>query len=154
MITFAPMSSLARPSGLTHRARSRPRAAAMAFLALLSCAALGRASAQTGVGPLDDATPIPRGWFRFGVLNSWTRYDSRFNGTGGVDPLGAPLSTDSLGPRQLPLLAPVEGALQTLTKNPLQRLTFGRLFTQSDARIVTTPFVLEYGVSNRLSFGV
>lgn len=126
----------------------------MAFLALLSCAALGRASAQTGVGPLDDATPIPRGWFRFGVLNSWTRYDSRFNGTGGVDPLGAPLSTDSLGPRQLPLLAPVEGALQTLTNNPVQRLTFGRLFTQTDARIVTTPFVLEYGATRRLSFGV
>ena len=125
-----------------------------AVLALLWCAPLGRALAQSGVGPLDDATPIPRGWIRFGVLNSWTRYDSRFNGTGGINPLGAPLSTDSLGPRQLPLLAPVEGALQTLTKNPLQRLTFGRLLTQSDARIVTTPLVLEYGVSNRLSFGV
>ena len=126
----------------------------MAALALLTCAPLGRVLAQTGVGPLDDATPIPRGWFRFGVLNSWTRYDSRFNGAGGTDPLGAPLSTDSLGPRQLPLLAPIEGALQTLAKNPLQRFTFGRLLTQSDARIVTTPFVLEYGITSRLSLGV
>jgi hypothetical protein len=125
-----------------------------ALLALLSCAPIGRAMAQSGVGPLDDATPIPRGWIRFSVLNSWTRYDSRFNGSGGIDPLGAPLSTDSLGARQLPLLAPVEGALQTLTNNPLQRLTFGKLVTQSDARIVTTPLVLEYGVTNRLSLGV
>ena len=126
----------------------------MATLALLTCAPLGRLLAQTGVGPLDDATPIPRGWFRFGVLNSWTRYDSRFNGAGGTDPLGAPLSTDSLGPRQLPLLAPIEGALQMLAKNPQQRFTFGRLLTQSDARIVTTPFVLEYGITSRLSLGV
>src|SRR4051812_31082887 len=135
MITFAPMSSLVRPSRLPRRARSRLRAAAAALLALLATAPLGRVWAQAGVGPLDDATPIPRGWIRFGVLNSWTRYDSRFNGNRGIDPLGAPLSTDSLGPRQLPLLAPVEGALQTLTNNPLQRLTFGRLATQSDARI-------------------
>jgi hypothetical protein len=148
------MSSLARPSGLTHRVRSRLRALVLAFLALLSCAPLGRAWAQSGVGPLDDATPIPRGWIRFGVLNSWSRYDSRFNGNGGIDPLGVPLSTDSLGPRQLPLLAPVEGALQTLTNNPTQRLTFGTLLTQSDARIVTTPLVLEYGATSRLSFGV
>jgi len=124
------------------------------FLALLVCAPLGRALAQAGIGPLDDATPIPRGWVRFGVLNSWTRFDSRFNGTGGNDPLGAPLSTDSLGPRQLPLVAPVEGALQTLTNNPLQRLTFGKLAVQSDARVVTTPFVLEFGATSRLTIGV
>ena len=124
------------------------------FLALFVCAPLGQALAQTGVGPLDDATPIPRGWVRFGVLNSWTRFDSRFNGSGGTDPLGLPLSTDSLGPRQLPQLAPVEGALQKLTNNPLQRLTFGKLAVQSDARVVTTPFVLEFGATSRLTIGV
>jgi hypothetical protein len=153
MITFATMASLAHPPRF-RRARSGKRAVVTALLALLSCAPFGRALAQSGVGPLDDATPIPRGWIRFSVLNSWTRYDSRFIGNGGIDPLGAPLSTDSLGPRQLPLVAPVEGALQTLTNNPLQRLTFGKLVTQSDARIVTTPLVLEYGVTSRLSFGV
>ncbi|MBW8768984.1 MAG: hypothetical protein JF589_04470 [Gemmatimonadetes bacterium] len=125
-----------------------------AALALLWCVPFGHALAQSGIGPLDDATPIPRGWVRFSVLNSWTRFDSRFNGTGGLDPLGGPLTTDSLGARQLPLLAPVEGALQTLTNNPQQRLTFGKLVTQSDARIVTTPLVLEYGITSRLSLGV
>src|SRR6476620_3672079 len=154
MITFAPMSPLVRHPELLPVARPRSRASVIAIIALLALTPVGRAPAQSGVGPLDDATPIPRGWIRFGVLNSWTRYDGRFNGSGGLDALGAPLSTDSLGPRQLPLLAPVEGALQTLTKNPLQRLTFGKLVTQSDARIVTTPFVLEYGATSRLSFGV
>src|SRR4051794_4987924 len=127
MITFAPMSPPVRPTNATLRARPRPRAAVMALVALLASAPLSRALAQSGIGPLDDATPIPRGWIRFGVLNAWTRYDGRFGSNGSLDALGAPLSTDSLGPRQLPLLAPVEGALQTLTNNPLQRLTFGRL---------------------------
>src|SRR6476659_9152676 len=90
MITFAPMALLARPS--RGRTLARPRVTVAAFLALLSCAPFGRALAQSGVGPLDDATPIPGGWIRFGVLNSWTRYDSRFNGEGRIDPLGAPLS--------------------------------------------------------------
>jgi hypothetical protein len=45
-------------------------------------------------------------------------------------------------------------ALLTLAANPMQRLTFGKLDVRSDARIVTTPFVLEYGVTRRLSIGV
>jgi hypothetical protein len=154
MITFAAMFSPVHSTVAQRAARTRPRAVLVALVAMISIVPFGRARAQTGIGPLDDATPIPRGWIRFGVLNSWTRYDSRYGANGVVDPLGAPLSTDSLGPRQLPKLAPVEGALQTLTNNPLQRLTFGRLDVRSDARIVTTPFVLEYGATNRLSFGV
>jgi hypothetical protein len=148
---MSPLVQLTVPALL---ARSRPRAAVISLVALSILVPLARGSAQSGIGPLDDATPIPRGWVRFGVLNGWTRYDSRYGANGVVDPLGAPLTTDSLGPRQLPRLAPVEGALQTLTNNPLQRLTFGRLDVRSDARIVTTPFVLEYGATNRLSFGV
>src|SRR3954468_3671495 len=99
MITFAPMSPPASSSDLAPRAHSR-RAAAMALLALLVAAPLSQARTQSGTGPLDDATPIPRGWLRFGVLNAWTRYDGRFGANGALDPLGAPLSTDSLGPRQ------------------------------------------------------
>ena len=142
MITFAPMSPLVHLTVPALLARSRPRAAVISLVVLSILVPLARGSAQSGIGPLDDATPIPRGWVRFGVLNGWTRYDSRYGANGVVDPLSAPLTTDSLGPRQLPRLAPVEGALQTLTNNPLQRLTFGRLDVRSDARIVTTPFVL------------
>jgi hypothetical protein len=101
----------------------------------------------------DDAIPIPGGWVRLSVGNAWERYDSRF-GESATRSLGEELSTDSLGPRQLPRLSPIEGGLQTLTQNPAQRLTFGRLEVRSDARIVTTPIALEYGITRRLSFGV
>ena len=101
----------------------------------------------------DDALPIPGGWVRLSVGNIWERYDTRF-GESAVFGIGDELSTDSLGPRQLPGLSPIEGGLQTLTKNPAQRLTFGRLAVRSDARIVTTPIALEYGITRRLSLGV
>ena len=126
----------------------------VALLTLVAVVPASRARGQTPLTNTDETTPIPRGWFRLGIANAWSRFESRFDSSGGVVPLGAELSTDSLGARQLPRLAPVEGALQTLAANPLQRLTFGRLDVRSDARIVTTPFVLEYGVTRRLSIGV
>jgi hypothetical protein len=133
-------------AGLTAPHRRHRLATRTAGVALLTLAALVPASfarAQTMLTNTDETTPIPRGWFRLGIANAWSRYESRFDSSGGVVPLGAELSTDSLGARQLPRLAPVEGALQTLAANPMQRLTFGKLDVRSDARIVTTPFVLE-----------
>jgi hypothetical protein len=142
------------PTRTTHRLRTRQLRSLIALLAAILAAPAASATAQTTLSHTEDATPVPRGWLRFSVSNAWSRYDSRFDSAGGILPLGAELSTDSLGPRQLPRLAPIEGALQTLTKNPAQRLTFGRLDVRSDARIVTTPFALEYGVTRRLSIGV
>ena len=122
--------------------------------ALCSLAALAPPLGAQRLSHTEDATPIPGGWLRFSVGNAWTRFDSRFGEDNAMIPLGAELSTDSLGPRELPRIAPIEGALQTLTNNPAQRLTFGRLEVRSDARIVTTPFALEYGVTRRISIGV
>lgn len=136
---------------------SRPRRLLRVTIAAVACLHAAWASelrAQSGLSHTDDAIPIPGGWFRFSVGNAWTRYESRFGENGAIRALGEDLSTDSLGARQLPLLAPIEGALQTLTKDPAQRLTFGRLDVRSDARIVTTPFALEYGITRRLTFGV
>lgn len=136
---------------------SRSRRLLRATIAAAACAHAVWASdvrAQSALTHTDDAIPIPGGWFRFSVGNAWTRYESRFGENGEIRALGDELSTDSLGPRQLPLLAPIESALQTLTKNPAQRLTFGRLDVRSDARIVTTPFALEYGITRRFSIGV
>src|SRR5215212_9680568 len=106
MITFAPMPPLAGRSRSNPARRVSPPSratVAAAFVALLALAPAARA--QSALGPMDDATPIPRGWLRFGIANAWTRYDSRFDANGAVNPLGAELSTDSLGPRQLPKLA-------------------------------------------------
>ena len=124
------------------------------MLASLHVAQANEARAQATLSHTDDATPIPSGWVRLSVLNVWERYDSWFVEGGAMRALGDELSTDSLGPRQLPRLAPIEGGLQTLTNNPSQRLTFGRLDVRSDARIVTTPIALEYGITRRLSLGV
>jgi hypothetical protein len=136
---------------------SRPRRLFRATIAAVAClhaAWAGELRAQSSLTHTDDAIPIPGGWFRFTVGSAWTRYDSRFGENGALRGLGEEFSTDSLGARQLPLLGPVESALRTLTKDPAQRLTFGRLDVRSDARIVTTPFALEYGITRRLSFGV
>jgi hypothetical protein len=149
-----PPLAAAGPARPHRRHRLATRAAGVALLAFAALVSASPAHAQTTLTNTDETTPIPRGWFRLGVANAWSRYESRFDSSGGVAPLGAELSTDSLGARQLPRLAPVEGALQTLAANPLQRLTFGKLDVRSDARIVTTPFVLEYGVTRRLSLGV
>jgi len=125
----------------------------IAALASLHALPSSVAHAQATLTHSDDAIPIPSGWLRLSVLNAWERYDSRFGQSATVG-LGDPLSTDSLGPRQLPRLSPIEGGLQTLTNNPAQRLTFGRLEVRSDARIVTTPIALEYGITRRFSLGV
>jgi hypothetical protein len=127
----------------------------LTIAALASVHALRSTAAQAPatLSHTDDAIPIPGGWVRLSVGNVWERHDSRFGESATIG-LGDPLSTDSLGPRQLPRISPIEGGLKTLTQNPAQRLTFGRLEVRSDARVVTTPIALEYGITRRLSFGV
>jgi hypothetical protein len=158
MITFGPMLPLVVPRPVQVRPQPpRLRARKLAAISLLCVAQVtsaGVTRAQGAPGLTDDALPIPGGWVRFSVGSAWTRYESRFGESGTIRALGDELSTDSLGPRQLPRLAPIEGALQTLTRTPGQRLTFGRLDVRSDARIVTTPFALEYGITRRLTLGV
>ena len=113
-----------------------------------------RGVAQTPLTHSEDAAPIPKGMLRLRVTNAWTRYDERYGAGGVLSALGSELSSDSLGPRQLPRLTPAELSLQALTRDPAVRLTLGRLAVRSDARIVTTPIALEYGVTPRLSIGI
>jgi hypothetical protein len=132
-------------------------AAASLRASLLALFLAGSAAAQSSGSPLshlDDAAPIPAGALRLRLANVWTRYDERFAAGGGTTPLGAELSADSLGVAQLPLLAGVQGGVQTLANDPALRLSFGSLRVGSNARIATTPIVLEYGVTRRLSVGV
>ncbi len=139
MITFGPMPSLA---------------SALARVSLLLPLLAGAASAQSPLSHLDDAAPVPAGMMRLRVANVWTRFDQRFAAAGGTTPLGAPLSVDSLGVAQFPLLTPIEASLRTLASDPLLRLSLGRLHVGSNARIVTTPIAIEYGVTRRLSVGL
>src|SRR5215203_3291432 len=128
MITFAPMSPLVVFRSVPHRPLPAPprrrRLLTLAALASLIVLHSRVAHAQATLGHTDDAIPIPGGWVRLSIGNAWERHETRFGDDGGIRGLGEELSTDSLGPRQLPGLAPIEGALKTLTQNPAQRLTF------------------------------
>jgi len=147
MITFAPMLPLVTgPHGL--RASVRP----LAILALLLTAP--PAAAQAPLSHTEDATPVPAGSLRLRLATAWTRYDERFAADGGTRPLSADFSAAPLGVAELPLLAPTEAGLQTLTGDPSVRLSLGRLEVRGDARVVITPISLEYGVTRRLSVGV
>jgi hypothetical protein len=143
MITFRPMTLLVAASF---------RRIAVLATGLLACAGV-RTGAQVQLTHTEDASPVPVGMLRLRVATGWTRYDQRF-GTDGLTALGEELSADPLGTRQLPLLGPLETAVQSLAVSPGTRLSLGRLVTRGDARIATTPIALELGVTRRLSLGV
>ncbi len=151
MITFRPMpplvSSLRRHRSSSHRVL----AALIVAAALLASRDV---SAQSTLSHTDDAAPLPAGMLRLRVVSAWTRFDARFAAGGGTTPLGSELSSDALGVAQLPRLAPVEAGLRTLTADPATRLSFGRLVVGSNARIVTTPIALDYGVTRRFTVGI
>ena len=121
---------------------------------LASLATPGAVSAQAGLTHTGDAGPVPRGMVRFTVVPSWMRYDSRFDGNGGTERLGAVLTSEALGTAQIPALTGFEGALRSLTGDPSLRLSLGRAMTTSSVRVVTTPLSLEYGITRRISFGI
>jgi hypothetical protein len=149
MITFRPMKMLAaRSSAVAGRTLFLSWMAAALAASFVFPAGMG---AQTPLSHTEDAAPIPRGMVRFRVIPSWTRYDERFATTGLTPEDG--LSADPLGAQQLPKLRPLDNAVQTLSGDSQMHLSLGRLVTHSDARVVTTPIALEYGVTRRLSIG-
>ena len=82
-------------------------------------------------------------------------YDERFGPSGARPRSATPFSADSLGSAQFPRLAPDrERRCAPLAIDPALRLSLGQLRVGSNARIVTTPIALEYGVTRRLSLGV
>ena len=153
MITFRSMHPLAlhprAPANPPVRLRLRCLAAAFSVVTLLP-AGVG---AQVSLTHTEDAAPLQSGAIRLRVTTGWTRYDERFT-PAGRRTLGDEISADPLGAQQLPLLAPRETGLQTLTGDPQTKLSFGRLAVQSGVRIVTTPIVVEYGLTRRLTVGV
>ena len=146
------MHSLALPTIRPPRALVRGFGRLLLSLTLV-VAPTAAARAQVSLTHTDDAAPIPRGMLRVKATTGWTLFDERFI-AGGRSALGDAFATDSLGPRQLPALAPVEQGLRSLANDNRMRLSFGRLAATSGARIVTTPVALEYGLTSRISIGV
>lgn len=128
----------------------RPRLFAATLLASLMFAPSARA--QSGLGHLEDVSLAPKGMVRLRAITAWTRYDSRYGATG-VEPLGARLTADSLGVRQVPALSAVESEVQSASGLPFT-LTLGRSRLDATARTEVLPLGLEYGVSSRVAIGV
>ena len=152
MITFRHMHPLAPlPIDLCRAsARCLRRVAATAGLLLFAPAAT---HAQTVLTHTEDAAPVPKGMLRFRVTTGWSRFDERFT-PAGRRTLGDEISATDFGVQQLPLLAPVQAGLRILTDDAGTKLSLGHLAAYSDARTVTTPIVLEYGLTRRLTVGI
>jgi hypothetical protein len=147
--------------GMARRVLRRASLRLMPVLFLSLCAGASRAQLPAATLPLsntEDARTLPKGTVRFRALNAWTRidevYDAAMDSVNALHPLGNAFSTGALGVREIPSLLPAQNALRTLTGDPTLQLNLGQLMTTADARVVTTPFTLEYGVTNRLTLGV
>jgi hypothetical protein len=118
---------------------------------LLAAPGIARAQGKS-TNIVTDALVIPRGDLRVRQLTQWTNYDDLFGvpGISSATPVASTFSTDSLGTRQIPTLAPAEAAIRALSGVTGFRLTAGKLAATADSRIVTSPFVVDYGVTDRL----
>lgn len=120
-------------------------------------AALGlsasRVRAQAATSLQSDATVLQRHGFGIRLLTSFARWDNQL-GDGGTRNILSGLNVDSLTPSEISSLAASQTSIRTLTGNPAFRVTAGNFQAAGDARVVTAPLILEYGLTNRLSLGV
>lgn len=153
-----------------YRRDARQSSSEQRFARILWCASLilgalsgaVRAGAQLPPTPpplfnTEDARTLPKGGVQLRVMNVWTLFDQVFDRSADsahpLHPLGQAFSAESLGVRQFPALAAAQSALRTLTGNPNLLLNLGQQFSTVDTRVVTTPFALSYGVTDRLTIG-
>lgn len=129
---------------------------ALAFMAVFA----NPASAQRVLGVGDDALVLPRGVLRFRIIGNWTWFNERYGKDtpgrpdGALEPLGVDFTLDTIGVKQFPNLATLQGGLQQLTGNPLWFGTLGNTIVNLRDHVVAYPFVLEAGLSKRFSVGI
>ena len=115
------------------------------------------AQATTGVG--EDAVPVPARGSRIRIGGLWSNYDSRFaptaNGGSKKGGLFDGYARDNLGAADLPTLAPAETNIRALSGlGSAFQLSLGKLEARGDVSKSTTPFQIDYGITNRLSVSV
>lgn len=129
---------------------------ALAFIAVLAVPA----TAQRVLGVGDDALTVPRGVFRFGTLGQWTSFDERFGKDtpgrpdGSLEPMGIDFALDTIGVRQFPSLAALQAGIQQLSGISNWNPTLGNSRLDLRDRVNAFPFVVEVGLSKRLSLGI
>ena len=144
---------LARPVRTTPvRGRLAVPPALLALLPFAACLASGaRTVGAQAVSDIDnEALTLPGGVVRLSAAESDTRYDSRY-GSGGLQSLGSYLTLDSLGPSQLPILAPLQSSLRSLTGDPSLGVSLGGTEVTSSVRVSVTPIGLDIGLTRRLT---
>lgn len=142
-----PLPTRQAPGGGTRRRWWAGTAAGLA----LALALTPKHAASQAVSAIDDeALTLPGGVVRLTAAEADTRYDSRY-GSGGLQPLGAYLSLDSLGPSQLPILAPLQTSLRSLTSDPSLGVNLGGTQVTSSVRVSVTPLGLDIGLTRRLT---
>jgi len=118
------------------------------------------AGAQRVLGVGDDALVLPRGVFRFRILGQWTWFNERYGKDtpgrpdGALEPLGVDFTLDTIGVRQFPNLASLQGGIQQLTGNPNWFATLGNTVVNLRDHVTAIPFVFELGLSKRFSVGM
>jgi hypothetical protein len=75
-------------------------------------------------------------------------------GDGGNRNLAAGLVANQLGSSQIPSLAPSETDIRAASLLPGFQLNAGQLTAVANARIVTAPIILQYGLTSKLTLGV
>jgi len=133
-----------------------PSTVALAFIAVFAVPA----PAQRVLGVGDDALVLPRGVFRFRTLGQWTKFNERYGKDtpgrpdGSLEPLGVDFTLDTIGVKQFPNLASLQGGIQLLTGNPNWYATLGNTRVDLHDRVTAYPFVFELGVTNKFSVGI
>jgi hypothetical protein len=136
-----------RPFSFTHN--NLGTAVRVAAGCLVFCAtSLG---AQSVSAPQDEARTLPVGVVRISVADSNAHYSELFGPGGHNVPILANLNADSLGVRQLPVLAPAQTAIQTLTGNSGFRLSLGQVIAQASIHSQKIPISGEVGVTRWLT---
>jgi len=118
------------------------------------------APAQRVLGVGDDALVLPRGVLRVRTLGQWTFFNERYGmdtpggPNGALEPLGVDFTLDTIGVREFPNLASLQAGLRSLTGDPNYGLTLGATRVDLRSHVTAIPFVIEAGLSKRLSVGV
>jgi len=116
---------------------------------LLAPALTGRARAQSV-----DRTDTPkRGELRVTFdprILAWSREFT----SGGLEPLGAPLSGDTIGALHIPAVARLQQDLRTASGMPGFIASIGQGAFSARQEVRVTPITAELGLTNRLSFAI
>ncbi|HTI62960.1 MAG TPA: hypothetical protein VL524_05580 [Gemmatimonadaceae bacterium] len=112
--------------------------------------------AQSATSLLTDASVVPRGRAAIEMRFSPLRWDALL-GTptkgSSTQNIAWSFNADSVGTHELPLLAPAETAIRTLTNSPNFLITAGKLVSIANSRVLTVPLIVQYGVTSRLTVG-